>query len=67
MSKSKTKIQERRGFLKGLAVAGGAATAAGVAGNAVASDASAQPEEKPQSHGYKETAHVREYYRLARF
>ena len=67
MSKSKMKIQERRGFLKDLAVAGGAATAAGVAGSAVAGDITDAQTEKAETRGYKETAHVREYYRLARF
>jgi len=67
MSKSKVKTQERRGFLKDLAVAGGVATAAGVVGSAAASEATEAQTEKPDTRGYKETAHVREYYRLARF
>ena len=58
----------RRDFLKGIAVAGGATTAAVVAGGALASkqevtgvDRSAEP-----TKGYRETPHIREYYRLAR-
>lgn len=59
----------RRTFLKGVAVVGGAATVAAVGGVAVASAPAGSPAgvapaaAKPQ--GYRETEHVREYYRLA--
>ncbi len=68
MSKSKATIQERRGFLRNLAVASGAATAAGITAKASAAvEGTDVQSDKPQTSGYKETAHVREYYRLARF
>lgn len=69
----KTKIpkSDRRAFLKGAAVAGGA-TAVAVAGGAAVADVSG---DKPQaakakaegSKGYHETDHIRKYYRLAQF
>ncbi len=60
----------RRGFLKRLAVAGGAAGAAVAGGAAVATSGEeskpvkATPVAEPK--GYRETPHIREYYRLAR-
>jgi len=59
----------RRQFLKGAAVSGGGAVLAGLAAT---SQAALKPEEKQgesqlKPEGYRETAHVREYYAKARF
>ena len=67
--KAKTPHRDRRAFLKGVAVAGGA-TAVAVAGGSALGDVSA---DKPGavkakaegSRGYHETDHIRKYYRLA--
>ena len=59
----------RRGFLKGLAVAGSGAAVAGLATTAQAA-VQAEPqrvEDEPEHSGYRETAHVRSYYEKARF
>ncbi|MDX1513750.1 MAG: hypothetical protein R3174_08395 [Gammaproteobacteria bacterium] len=61
--------RDRRTFLKGVAAAGGA-TAVAVAGGAAVADVSPgkSPETEakaPESKGYRETDHIREYYRLA--
>jgi cell division ATPase FtsA len=66
---SKSLRTGRRKFLKGVAVTGGGAVLAGVAAS---SQAALEPQEKqgesrPESQGYRETAHVREYYAKARF
>lgn len=61
--------QGRRGFLKNVALIGGAATAAAAAGGAVAGVEPA-PEEKARaagSKGYHVTPHIRTYYEKARF
>ncbi len=60
---------KRRQFLKGLAVGGGGAALAGLAGGAGAAleEQAAPTRDKPVSQGYRETAHVREYYEKARF
>ena len=56
----------RREFLKGAAVAGGAVTVAVAAGNAsAAAPQAAQPEAGASDQGYRETAHVRAYYKTA--
>ena len=59
----------RRGFPKGLAVAGSGAAVAGLATTAqAAGQTEPQPdEEQPKQTGYRETAHVRSYYEKARF
>jgi hypothetical protein len=54
----------RRGFLRLAGLGAGAAVAAAVAGRE-AQAALAEPEVRGQ--GYRETAHVRKYYELARF
>jgi len=67
MSDNKT---DRRGFLKTAVIAGGAAAATGavVTSNAKETTESTEPVvTETESAGYRETAHVREYYRLARF
>ena len=61
----------RRGFLKGAAVAGGAA-AVGAVGAQVQAGVAAQPRTEqvkaPASpKGYHETPHILEYYEKARF
>ncbi len=69
--KSKTPRSDRRAFMKGVAVAGGA-TAVAVAGGAAIADVSAEKTQTAKakaegSQGYHETDHIREYYRLAQF
>ena len=54
----------RRAFLKGAAVTTAAVGTGAVAGSAVASS-DVEPK-KAEKQGYRETDHVREYYRLAR-
>ncbi|MDH3714373.1 MAG: twin-arginine translocation signal domain-containing protein [Gammaproteobacteria bacterium] len=66
---SKSLRTGRRKFLKGAVVTGGGAVLAGIAAG---SQAELEPQEKqveskPESQGYRETAHVREYYAKARF
>ena len=66
---SKSLRTGRRKFLKGVAVGGGGAVLAGMAAG---SHAALEPQEKQdqakqKSQGYRETAHVREYYAKARF
>ena len=60
--------ESRRNALKGIAVLSGAAVA-GAAGTSASADV--RPNETkadaPKSLGYRETDHVREYYRRARF
>lgn len=62
--------RDRRTFLKGVAAAGGASAIAAAGGAAVA-DVSPEKTPKveakaPEKKGYRETDHIREYYRLAR-
>ena len=64
MKNTATEKLKRRTFLKGGAVAG-AALGAG-AGQAIAAEESGIVE-KPLKKGYRETDHIREYYRRARF
>lgn len=69
--KMKRPKNDRRAFLRGVAVAGGA-TAVAVAGGAAVADVSADKPEAVKaraegSKGYHETDHIREYYRLAQF
>ena len=54
---------ERRDFLKGVAVAGGAAALAAVGQPAVAGEQQAAATDSPApSKGYQVTAHVKAYY-----
>jgi len=64
-----TDNSDRRKFLKGMAAAGGATTAAVISGGALAGADSDAVTSKPTTakQGYRETPHIREYYRLARF
>ncbi|MDA7990760.1 MAG: formate dehydrogenase [Gammaproteobacteria bacterium] len=55
----------RRAFLQGAA--GLAAGAGASRALAYAPDEEVPAKPAPQKRGYRETAHVREYYRLARF
>lgn len=56
--------KNRRAFLKGAALTTAAVGTGAVTGSAVASNTD-EPK-KAEKHGYRETDHVREYYRLAR-
>jgi len=59
---------DRRKFLKGAVVAGGAAATATVAPNAAATDIEVPSEGKVEGHkGYKENDYIRNYYDRARF
>jgi hypothetical protein len=60
---------DRRKFLKGVVAAGGATTAAVIAGGTLAGTDSDSAPDKPVAakQGYRETPHIRDYYRLARF
>ena len=70
-TRAKTPRRDRRSFLKGAAVAATATTAAAVGAAAVAGTETGNAEvaesAKPEHTGYRETEHVRTYYRLARF
>lgn len=56
----------RRSFLKGAVVAG-AAIGAGAANGVAHAETAEEAPVKTRSKGYRETGHIREYYRLARF
>jgi hypothetical protein len=64
------RLAGRRGFLKGVAATGGSAVLAGVfASGLVPHDPGATAARKPEpraSRGYRETDHIREYYRTLR-
>lgn len=62
----KAKAIPRRDFLKSAGLATGAAGAAAVALSTTGAAKAASPA-KDESAGYRETEHVRTYYRLARF
>lgn len=61
---------ERRRFLKGIAAAGGATALTAVfASRLLASDpggTAARKIQQPESRGYHETDHIRDYYRTLR-
>ena len=70
MSVKKNGAVTRRGFLKGVAVAGGAAAASAVVtetANAGISTGPAASKEKEQPKGYHVTPHILDYYEKARF
>jgi len=69
MSKRYSPGGGRRGFLKGAVALGGTAAVvvaggAGVPGGAAPDEVRATPDAAPR--GYRATAHVEQYYRLAR-
>jgi hypothetical protein len=68
MKKKHTKAG-RREFLKSVLIGSGAAAVAIASGGAAAAPEPKALDAKPttQSQGYRETAHVREYYRVAQF
>ena len=58
----------RRGFLKGAAVVSGAAAASALSQGAGAEvTPKTQATQPEKAKGYRETAHIREYYAKARF
>ena len=58
--------EKRRRFLLSLGAGGASAAAAGIAGAAgTVAPAQTEPQSKPA--GYRETRHVRDYYRSAKF
>lgn len=57
---------QRRTVLKGTAVAG-AAIGSGVLSAELLAETRETPKPVNQSKGYRETDHIRDYYRLARF
>ena len=60
---------ERRSFMKGLAAAGGAAALGGLADATLAADEEgpADTGQASDARGYRETPHIRDYYRTLRF
>ncbi|MEH6628335.1 MAG: twin-arginine translocation signal domain-containing protein [Motiliproteus sp.] len=56
----------RREFLKTLTVAGGAVAVVVAAGQAGAATEQITEKQETRSQGYRETDHVREYYKSAR-
>ena len=60
-----TKASARRQFLKLASLGAVAGTVAAIAGEAPREAQADEP--KPQGQGYRETAHVRKVYELARF
>ena len=65
MKKTETKILKRRSFLKGAALTTVAAGSGALTTSASADHTS--EEVTPTQQGYRETKHIKEYYRLARF
>ena len=57
---------QRRSFLKGAAVAG-AAVGTGAVSTQTLANAAAEQTEPAKNSGYRETDHIRAYYKLARF
>lgn len=66
LPKSKFRTR-RRTFLKGIALSGGAAALTCHSGIVLAESEPPEKADKPVSTGYQLTAHIREYYRKARF
>ncbi len=60
---------ERRSFMKGMAAAGGAVALGGLADTteAAGEEAAAQTGQASDTSGYRETPHIRDYYRTLRF
>ena len=60
--------ESRRNALKGMAVLSGAAVvSASTAGSAADFTTQEKQSDSPKTLGYRETEHIRDYYRLARF
>ena len=57
---------QRRNFLKGAAISAAAVGSAALVGKSAAAEIESAPATKDKP-GYQESAHVKEYYRLARF
>lgn len=57
----------RRNALKGMAVLGGAAALSSATSASADTAHLVKQEKAPESLGYRETDHIREYYRRARF
>lgn len=57
----------RRTFLKGIALSGGAAALTGRADIVLAESEPPEKADRPDAAGYQLTAHIREYYKKARF
>ena len=70
MKKAKTRFTaDRRMFLKGAAVAGGAAALTAVSATGLvepAAEATPATADKTASKGYHETQHIKDYYRILR-
>ena len=66
MKKSAKQRVKRRKFLKGTAIAGAAVGSGAITTEALA-EATTEKPEKPETLGYRETDHIRTYYRVARF
>jgi hypothetical protein len=65
--KEQAKQSGRRDFLRKMAVAGGSAAVVAATGKAAASTATEQvAASAPTASGYRETDHIRAYYRTAR-
>jgi hypothetical protein len=62
-----SKHEARRGFLKGMLIGSGAAVVAIASGGATAApkEETGVAEKKVGSQGYRETAHVLDYYKTA--
>ncbi len=59
--------ESRRNALKGMALISGAAVMTTATTSSAAVDTDQVESEAPKTLGYRETAHIREYYRRARF
>lgn len=68
MSEKRTQ-EGRREFLKGALLGSGAAVVAAASGGALASTPEPEPAAEPKARpkGYRETAHIRDYYKTAQF
>jgi len=65
---SKVNRESRRNALKGMAVLSGAAVVtASTSVSAAEMTAQETPSVSPKTLGYRETEHIRDYYRVARF
>ncbi len=65
MKKPTTEKIRRRAFLKG-ATLGGVVLGSGALTTGALAEVSVEPSQ-PATKGYRETDHIREYYRVARF